>query len=371
MSEPVAIVARTNDRLLVLDYLRLFAALSVIGFHYLFQGIHSGRIASITTYSSAAPVAKYGYLGVHLFFLISGYVIFNSARQKNARQFVVGRAIRLLPAFWVAMCLTAAVVVIGGSSSGLEVSIKQVLINLTMVPDLFGAEPVDGVYWTLLLEVQFYFLVFLFIVLGRRHLLSVLLPWWAIGMLVLSIMAPGYDVLLPYVGGYFALFAAGALIAEVEHGGLTWLRGIGLVASAVVAVRFSTRLAGYVTRTEGVQYSSGIIAAVLLVFVAVMLCLNLEMVRQLKLPGAALAGALTYPLYLVHANVGYILLTHFGSEERKWVAYSCVFAAVVGSAVVINVMVERRMKVFWFGLFNSTVGRIAEAVESGINPRRG
>ena len=57
-------------RLDLLDYTRLFAALSVMCFHYLFNGIGNGKISSLTHIDGLIDVAKYGYLGVELFFMM-------------------------------------------------------------------------------------------------------------------------------------------------------------------------------------------------------------------------------------------------------------------------------------------------------------
>lgn len=49
--------------------------------------------------------ARFGYLGVDLFFLIGGFVIMMSAAHGTAQAFTASRAGRLLPAFWI--CCTA------------------------------------------------------------------------------------------------------------------------------------------------------------------------------------------------------------------------------------------------------------------------
>lgn len=235
-----------------------------------------------------------------------------------------------------------------------------------MVPSLFGVEPVDGVYWTLLLEVQFYILVFLFVLAGRRDTLSALLPWWALGILVLNLAAPAYDSVFPYLGGYFARFAAGALIVEIHHCGLTWLRGIGLLGSAIVAVRFSTRLAAYVTRTEGVEYSPGILTVVLLSFFSVILLLGSDRLQHLKLPGAMTAVALTYPLYFLHANLGYLMLSHVANAETRWCDDAMVVTVMIGLSLLLHVIVEKRLGDTWWRVFEATAGRAVGTLESWI-----
>lgn len=63
-------------RLELLDYSRFFAAIIVVAFHYTFNGINNGKIASIDYMPSVVSITKYGYIGVELFFMVSGYVIF-------------------------------------------------------------------------------------------------------------------------------------------------------------------------------------------------------------------------------------------------------------------------------------------------------
>ena len=81
-------------RIELLDYARLAAALAVLAYHYLFSGIHGWKIPALAL-TPAADVAKYGYLGVNLFFMISGYVILYSARGKSAGEFLASRVVRL------------------------------------------------------------------------------------------------------------------------------------------------------------------------------------------------------------------------------------------------------------------------------------
>ena len=70
--------AALSRRVEIIDYYRLAAALAVVAFHYLYNGIDNGKVGSIS-HEPIAALAQYGYLGVNLFFMISGYVITASA----------------------------------------------------------------------------------------------------------------------------------------------------------------------------------------------------------------------------------------------------------------------------------------------------
>ncbi|MEL7088997.1 MAG: acyltransferase family protein [Planctomycetota bacterium] len=87
------------SRIQLLDYGRFGAAIAVVGYHWFFNGIHNGKIDSLELQPWAVESVKYGYLGVEFFFMISGYVIFFSAKNRSAAQFATLRATRLYPAF--------------------------------------------------------------------------------------------------------------------------------------------------------------------------------------------------------------------------------------------------------------------------------
>jgi peptidoglycan/LPS O-acetylase OafA/YrhL len=71
-------------RIQILDYARLAAALAVLLYHYTYSAILYGMIDSITYIDSLVCFTKYGYMAVEFFFMISGYVIFFSARHRDA-----------------------------------------------------------------------------------------------------------------------------------------------------------------------------------------------------------------------------------------------------------------------------------------------
>ena len=128
------------NRLLELDALRGIAAFAVLLFHY------TTRYDQL--YTQPGPPLfyfPYGYFGVNLFFMISGFVIFMTLNKtRYAVDFIVSRFSRLFPAYWVAIALTYSIVAVLGLP-GKEVSVRDLLLNLTMFQEFLGAKHVDGV----------------------------------------------------------------------------------------------------------------------------------------------------------------------------------------------------------------------------------
>ncbi len=93
-----AVQRRNGLRISELDLMRFCAALAVVFFHYAFRGFWADHVSKMP-YPWLAPVAKYGHLGVELFFMISGFVILMTATNHTVRGFVVCRMVRLYPAF--------------------------------------------------------------------------------------------------------------------------------------------------------------------------------------------------------------------------------------------------------------------------------
>jgi peptidoglycan/LPS O-acetylase OafA/YrhL len=102
-----------------------------------------------------------GVFGVSLFFLISGYIVPATVRvasERPALNFVWSRFFRLYPLYWLSL-------VGGGLVFGS--SLTEMLGNVTMVQRFIGMKDVINVYWTLQVEIVFYGIVFLLIVIRR------------------------------------------------------------------------------------------------------------------------------------------------------------------------------------------------------------
>jgi hypothetical protein len=87
-----------------LDILRIFAALFVLVQHWSIVGLSEVFNSEIAT-----TIFSYGFLGVDVFFFISGIVITRSALNSTARKFTVARFARLAPAYLVILLISIPV----------------------------------------------------------------------------------------------------------------------------------------------------------------------------------------------------------------------------------------------------------------------
>src|SRR5262249_25130775 len=144
-----------------LDGMRLLAALSVLLFHYLARGGNTSRAwgqRSRTVLPGLEPIADYAWLGVEFFFIISGFVICMSCWDRTLSQFFRSRITRLCPAYWVAIVLIIAAETAYPVVVKERMSIHDILLNFTMLQEPLGVRHVDGVFWTLWVEMRFYLL---------------------------------------------------------------------------------------------------------------------------------------------------------------------------------------------------------------------
>ncbi|MET8402641.1 acyltransferase [Streptomyces sp900116325] len=178
---------RALPRLYVIDGIRLVAALMVALHHY----VGTSRVDRPGNAFWGRPVseimptvfrfASFGWIGVEIFFVISGFVICMSCWGRTPKDFFVSRVIRLYPAYWVAVALTVVVLValpgVWGRPQG-----RDILLNLTMLQSGSGVANVDAVYWTLWSELRFYLLFMVMVAMGLTYRTVFLLVMVAVAL---------------------------------------------------------------------------------------------------------------------------------------------------------------------------------------------
>lgn len=334
----------SRGRLAALDLMRFFAAAMVMLFHFGFRGAVDGAFLHQPYPEILTSWARYGYLGVDLFFMISGFVILLTvdAGKGVPSHFAASRISRLYPVFWVAATLTF--VLMWGRPAPLGVGLGDYFLNLGMIPETLGASAVDGVYWTLEVELRFYLLVGIYLLFLQRHLS---IEWMlAIWLLLLLLLAPTQSG--PYLLRALALadsgafFIAGCLFYRVWSQGWTRVRILLLVLAWGCALIVVHRGALSISEEYHAIVSPWLVCTMITLCFAVFAVLCLQP-QWFGLGGglAILLGALTYPLYLVHQNIGYVLINGLAPALGQWLALVAAIAAVMGIAWLLHRFVER------------------------------
>lgn len=320
-----------------LDLLRFCAALLVLLFHFAFRGAAADGLSPLS-YAPLSGMAKYGYLGVQLFFMISGFVITLSAQAGSVSSFIVARAARLYPAFWVCCSITFAVILLSGTHI-VPASLGTWGMNMTMVPRLFMADFIDGSYWTLLVEVKFYCLIALIIAIGQYHRTE----WFMYGWLAISVVNAIFP--LPVLAGKLILmfapcFIAGALFYFIYREGSTKLRWLGVAACWILTLKRGVEIVHEQTAHYGVPHSITIISLEFSAFFLIFGAIALHKTGKLGQMRWPLLGALTYPLYLLHQTIGYIMIGAWYGKVNDHVLFWGTIVLALAGAYLVAVFIE-------------------------------
>lgn len=232
-----------RPRLEVLDGLRFVAALAVVAYHFTAMDRVWQRPAAAVFPDQPAA---YGWLGVFLFFLISGFVICMSSWGRGVGTFLLSRAVRLYPAYWLSV-VVIAVVLTTWPYLREPVGWGDTLVNLTMFHEPLGASPVAEVYWTLWAELRFYLLFSLLVWWGLtyRRVVACCLLWLGAVTVVKAVVADGTFLHLVLMTDYAPLFTGGIgcyLMYRFRPTLLTWGIVAGSFLLSVPAVRYRTGL---------------------------------------------------------------------------------------------------------------------------------
>lgn len=326
------------DRFNEIDLLRGIACIAVVLFHYLSRAPLAGWMPGALHQVSNA-LAQYGYLGVHLFFMISGFVILLSARGASPRSFVASRISRLYPAFWAAASLTAATTWLTGDSRFM-VSASTYLVNLTMFPHWFKVGYVDGAYWSLAVELHFYIYVWLALRFKLFARIDLLLAAW-LAVSAINAIRPMYPVEFWLNAKWAPLFVAGGVCYLVRTQGMSKLRTLMLIASFGLAIYYAVREITFES-SHGVGLSASTVIVIISSFYGVFVAIAMNKWHLGTYRIVGIMGALTYPVYLLHSNIGFVVYNKLFAMTQSFAASLVITTLLVlAMAWAVHCYVER------------------------------
>jgi peptidoglycan/LPS O-acetylase OafA/YrhL len=312
----------TNTRLNELDALRGIAACMVMVFHYTWQ---------LATYMPHLSETQWGFgagsYGLHLFFAISGFVIFMTLdKTRSAVDFAVSRFARLFPAYWAGIAITT-LTVHALDEPTLQVPAEVVLVNLTMIQRYFYLPSVDGVYWSLSIELGFYAcMLALWHLKGLNRIELILLGWISLKILWSKMLAPPFLLGLFLAVEYIPYFAIGIASYRVWNGERRWVEQIPVVALGFIAVFIVDDLRSMIAY-----------ALVALVFWMIVE----SKFRRLNIRILLWLGRISYPLYLLHQYIGWSVIDNLQRVGFNiWAAIGVAIAISLALANIVHLLIE-------------------------------
>ena len=192
-----------------LDGLRALAILLVMARHSLRPVLPHDTYAPVVTFGpfDLTPAMLNGWIGVDLFFVLSGFLIGRQAwRSDSLARFWFKRVTRILPAYWTCLALIAVLLTLGGRWHGVG---SDFLAHVVMLQDYTGSVFVPA-FWSLGAEEKFYLLApaFVFVVARcqRRWMQAgALVAMWLLPIGLRTISAWSVDAPVGYLD-YFAIY---------------------------------------------------------------------------------------------------------------------------------------------------------------------
>lgn len=346
---------RDTEKVEFANALRGIAALSVIVSHYLWVFWTAPAAVTELTGLSTAPTPipafvgwiqiphfNWGAFGVALFFLVSGFVIPFSFQTYNRTGFLFGRVFRLFPTYWVGLTTSLIVVAVGCHLFGHSFphTSREMIVGYALgLRDVMWVKSVDGIVWTLEIELKFYLIC------------ALIAPWLREGSAKAFIVTIVLFALTMLLGQWLLTATTTTWFFLALSSPYILFMFIGVAFNFHYRKKMSTRTAIALTTLLVAMFSCSLhfgffrafslvpsyIAAVTLFVVAYGFSKFAP-----RIPTVSFWADISYPLYVIHAATGYMLMAamkNIGLPPSATIAIA--FRLTTIAAFLIHKYVER------------------------------
>ncbi len=358
--------APKDERVWFPQMLRGAAALLVVGSHYL--DLFWRHNADAVALTHADPVAvsltspifgilgwasgwsfNLGPFGVALFFLISGFVIPFSLKKSGVAQFLTRRIFRIYPTYWAGLAVTVLALWLYSITHArvMPVSLRDMLINASLLRDWVWTETINGVNWTLETELKFYLLcAFLTLIADLRKPRTLLVTAMCLCAFNLAVGAARPALIASYpllysllavvsiAAGYLIFMFIGTCFYNLYRG--HWSARTFALTTALLCGGFILAVGASENQSIGTFLLVNYTLALLIFGIIYRLRDRLRYSRLLDF-----LANISYPLYVVHAVPGYVLLTIlYGILPNPLIDVALTFALIVPVAYLLHRYIE-------------------------------
>jgi peptidoglycan/LPS O-acetylase OafA/YrhL len=324
-----------------IDVLRGLAAVCVVLSHY---------STHCLTFFREAPFGFelqtiYGFYAVQLFFIISGFVIsLTLERCSSWRDFAFSRFSRLYPTYWAAVTL---MVVVNLLVFGKKPWIGGYIVNLTMLQEFIGFANLDNVFWSLTVELAFYAIMGAIFVAGLLPRIEAAAAVWLASACAWSLVDQHLGIRLPAFPSRFLVlphvpfFVAGIAFYRIRIKGLSAPRAALLLAALAAAGWIEGIPDVYAAPAVGWAATLQRVGVAAILFAIFGLAASGK-VRMAVSPVTLWLGGCSYPLYLIHRNLGFSMMDRLHEIGAPvWLLFILTLVAALTLASALAHLVER------------------------------
>jgi peptidoglycan/LPS O-acetylase OafA/YrhL len=339
------VTVMVKKRYPLLDLLRWIAAIMVATLHWSLEigPPNSNKILSIPIFGK---LVANGGLGVTIFFIISGYVIIETAMKRDALDFIFARFNRLFPGLLI--CMPLVLIVGSRYIQSYPTPARSLFNSIFLTYKLTGAPPLTSQLWTLIIEVQFYgavaLLLFLFPKLFKsgRRILFLLVGWQLLLTALTSMHWFDSTQLSRYLdlSGYGSLFALGICLNILSN---TKIRDLeNFLPSSVLTFYFLSKEYGILG--HGAAQETIIACAVLIIFFSRFV--NFTSKRLSKY--FQWLGLSSYLIYLIHLQVGMAFINEFRNHvsTNVYLIFLLAILFITFVSILISLFMEKPIQAF-------------------------
>jgi peptidoglycan/LPS O-acetylase OafA/YrhL len=335
-----------KTRISEIDALRGIACLLVILHHF-------GKLGLQNSFGS-----NMGWMGVDLFFIISGLVISLTIKSNTSwNYFLRNRFSRLFPTYWVCLIISTLSIIVfynflndpflNENPPGYSL-LKLFLANFTMIQYYLDFGNIDGSYWTLIVELLFYVFILLFLLFKKKHLIELvggicLVFPLTMGILFYEPSVAEYSLkangLVPLIA-YFPLFYSGIILYKIKFHGKTMTRW------AVLFFCFCLQLFLYGKFYGEFNYSLTQFTEYALLLALIYLTFVFYIFDKLKIIAnkyTVFIGNISYCVYLLHQTLGFHILMPFMHEHlliNFWISGALTLSIVFLLSYLVHKYIE-------------------------------
>lgn len=310
-----------------IESLRAIAIFMIIIYHYLFR---FNELFGISMINNTLGIGYWGRIGVGIFFILSGcFIIPESTMNFNLMEYYKKKIIRLYPPYIICISITFILMHIF-KLPGRKSSILDYILNLFLINGFIGTDYVDGAYWYLTYIIVFIAIMGIIIKLNLHKKNWFFILWFVVGTILNIYCKNNLNVgkimklaLLLIGGSYFPCIIIGITLKKMTNKKNKFSLEISILIVSLITILL---LRSYI------EFISSIVSCGV-----IYLSLNRKL-RFLEINLLSYIGGISYELYLLHQNIGYIILLGYINNlgSPNILLYSVIILIVILLSILIN-----------------------------------